>query len=84
MTDVMTTWRKPRRAQASATRAGSSSATASGLPRFTAQNPQGRVHVSPRIMKVAVRRVQHSERLGQRALSQIVSRPSSAISALVK
>ena len=29
-------------------------------------------------MKVAVRRVQHSERFGQRALSQTVSRPSSS------
>ena len=35
-------------------------------------------------MNVAVRRVQHSERFGQRALSQIVSRPSSPTRSLVK
>jgi hypothetical protein len=35
-------------------------------------------------MNVAVRLVQHSARLGQRALSQIVSSPSSLIRFLVK
>jgi hypothetical protein len=35
-------------------------------------------------MNVAVRLVQHSERLGQRALSQIVSNLSSLIRFLVK
>ena len=59
-------------------------ATASGWPRLTAQKPQGRVQTSPRIMNVAVRRVQHSERFGQRALSQIVSRPSSSTRFSVK
>ena len=73
----MTTWRSPNRWHASARRSGSSRATSSGRPRLTAQKPQGRVQTSPRIMNVAVRRVQHSERLGQRALSQTVSRPSS-------
>ena len=70
--------------QASARRSGSSRATASGLPRLTAQKPQGRVQVSPRTMNVAVRRVQHSERFGHLPLSQIVSRPSSATSSFVK
>ena len=40
---------------ASATRRGSSSSNHVGRPVFTAQNPQARVHVSPRIMIVAVR-----------------------------
>ena len=80
----MTTCCRPSRSQASARRSGSSRATASGLPRLTAQKPQGRVQISPRTMNVAVRRVQHSERFGQRALSQIVSSPSSPTRFLVK
>ena len=84
MTEVITTCLRPSRAQASARRSGSSRATASGLPRLTAQKPQGRVQVSPRTMNVAVRRVQHSERFGHLPLSQIVSRPSSPIRSLVK
>ncbi len=75
VTEVITTCFRPSRAQASARRSGSSRATGSGWPRWTAQKPQGRVQTSPRTMNVAVRRVQHSERLGQRPLSQIVSRP---------
>ena len=78
MTDVMTTWRSPSRWQASASRSGSSAESL--RPSATdAQKPQGRVQTAPRIMNVAVRRVQHSERLGHFALSQTVSRPSSPI-----
>ncbi len=49
---------------------------AAGLPDGTAQNPQARVQIFPRIMNVAVRCSQHSPMLGQRALSQTVLRPS--------
>ena len=42
------------------------------------------MQTSPSTMNVAVRRVQHSERFGHRALSQIVSRPSSLTSPCVK
>ena len=61
----MTTWRSPSRGKPRRGDSGSSRRTASGRPRSTAQKPQGRVHTSPRIMNVAVRRVQHSERFGQ-------------------
>ena len=44
----------------------------SGRPVFTAQKPQARVQVSPRIMTVAVRCSQHSPMFGQRASSQTV------------
>ena len=50
-----------------ATRAGSSGSFQLGLPLLTLQNPQRRVHVSPRIMKVAVPRSQHSPTFGQAA-----------------
>src|SRR6266481_3549000 len=64
-------------ATASATRKGSSSSGGpTGLPEGTAQNPQARVQMSPRIMKVAVPCSQHSPMLGQRALSQTVWRSS--------
>ena len=43
-----------------------------GRPVFTAQKPQARVQVSPRIMTVAVRCSQHSPMFGQRASSQTV------------
>jgi aspartate carbamoyltransferase catalytic subunit len=43
-----------------------------GLPEGTAQKPQARVQMSPRIMKVAVPCSQHSPMLGQRADSQTV------------
>jgi hypothetical protein len=42
------------------------------LPLGTAQNPQARVQMSPKIMKVAVPCSQHSPMLGQRALSHTV------------
>src|SRR5262245_35006058 len=57
---------------------------ASILPLGTEQNPQGLVHVLPRIMNVAVRWLQHSARLGHLALSQTVSKCSSSISCAVK
>ncbi len=68
----------PRRARgpsartASATRRGSSSSFHVGRPVLTAQKPQARVQVSPRIMTVAVRCSQHSPMLGQRASSHTV------------
>ncbi len=57
---------------ASATRRGSSSSNQVGRPVLTAQKPQARVQVSPRIMIVAVRWSQHSPMLGQWASSQTV------------
>ena len=80
-TEVMTAWRSPMRATASATRAGSSgSGGRRGSPVFTAQKPQARVQTSPRIMKVAVPRFQHSPMLGQRASSHTVWRARSRMS----
>ena len=72
-TDVITANRRPSFSTAPATRSGSSQSSPwSGRPVFTAQNPQLRVQISPRIMKVAVRCSQHSQMLGHWALSQIV------------
>ena len=51
-----------------------------GSPVFTAQKRQPRVHVSPRIMMVAVPWPQHSKMLGQRASSQTVLRSRLRIS----
>ncbi len=62
-----------------ATRSGSSGSFQLGLPVFTLQKPQRRVQTSPRIMKVAVPRSQHSPTLGQFASSQTVCRLSSRI-----
>ncbi len=59
---------------ASVTRRGSSSSNHDGRPVLTEQKPQARVQVSPSSMKVAVPRLQHSPRLGQRASSQTVFR----------
>ena len=79
-TDVTTTCSSPSPATACATRRGSSSSNQVGRPVFTAQNPHARVHVSPRIMIVAVRWSQHSPMFGQRASSQTVlsDRPRSS------
>ncbi len=49
------------------------------LPVCTLQKPQRRVQTSPRIMKVAVPRSQHSPTFGQLASSQTVCRPSAWI-----
>ena len=69
---VTTTCSRPSVPIASATRRGSSSSNHVGRPVLTAQNPQARVHVSPRIMIVAVRWSQHSPMFGQWASSQTV------------
>ena len=79
-TDVMTAWRRPIFAIERATRAGSSGSFQVGLPVRTLQKPQRRVHVSPRIMNVAVPRSQHSPTFGQAASWQTVCRFSSLIS----
>ena len=55
-----------------ATLSGSPTSTASGLPVITLQNPQERVHILPKIIKVAVPAPQHSPILGQCPLSQMV------------
>ena len=64
---------------------GSSGSGGRGVPLVTAQKPQLRVQVSPRMRNVAVRRSQHSPMFGQRALWQIVCRrPALRISATRK
>src|SRR5690554_5352852 len=55
-----------------ATFSGSSQSNVSGLPVFTPQNPQERVHIFPKIMKVAVPSPQHSPIFGQLPEVQIV------------
>ena len=67
------------RATERATRSGSSGSFQVGLPVLTLQNPQRRVHVSPRIMNVAVPRSQQSPTLGQAASWHTVCRFSSRI-----
>src|SRR5205809_3102821 len=69
------------RRTASATRLGSSGSSAKGFAVGTAQNPHARVQRSPAIMKVAVPWLEHSHRLGRRALSQTVCDRRSEISA---
>src|SRR5689334_21576049 len=56
----------------SATRSGSFRSAGKGLPVATAQKPQERVQIFPRIINVAVPAPQHSPILGQFPLSQIV------------
>ena len=82
-TEVMTTCVSPSFATASATRAGSSASSASGWPVATLQNAQARVQVSPMIIMVAWRWLQHSPMLGQAASSQTVARRFSRIRARV-
>ena len=81
-TEVITAWRSPMRAIERATRAGSSGSFHVGLPVLTLQKPQRRVHVSPRIMNVAVPRSQHSPTFGQAASWQTVCRFSERISSV--
>ena len=76
---MITAWRRPIFAIERATRAGSSGSFQVGLPVLTLQKPQRRVQVSPRIMKVAVPRSQHSPTFGQAASWQTVWRFSSRI-----
>ena len=67
------------RATLRATRAGSRGSFQVGLPVLTLQKPQRRVHVSPRIMNVAVPRCQHSPMFGQAASWHTVCRFSLSI-----
>jgi hypothetical protein len=55
-----------------ATFSGSAQSTVSGLPVFTPQNPQERVQMLPKIIKVAVPSPQHSPILGQLPEVQMV------------
>src|SRR6187402_849411 len=57
-----------------ATFSGSSQSTVSGLPVFTPQKPQERVHTFPKIINVAVPSPQHSPIFGQLPEVQIVFR----------
>ena len=82
-TEVMTTWRSPSAATASATRDGSVASSASGWPVRTLQKAQARVHTSPMIIMVAWRWDQHSPMLGQAASSHTVTRPWLRMSARV-
>jgi hypothetical protein len=59
---------------------GSSGSIARGSPVLTLQKAQARVQVSPRIITVAWRWVQHSPMLGQAASSHTVCSPFSRIS----
>ena len=72
---VITACRRPIRFTDWATRSGSSGSLWVGFPVLTLQKPQRRVQVSPRIMKVAVPRSQHSPMFGQAASWQTVCRP---------
>ncbi len=83
-TAVMTTCRNFIRRVASATRAGSSASSASGLAVLTAQKPHARVQRSPAIMNVAVPLLQHSQWFGHLALSQTVCSFSSSSSPRVR
>ena len=71
-TEVMTACSIPIILMDLATFSGSSHATFSGFPVFTPQNPQERVQIFPRIIKVAVPSPQHSPIFGQLPLVQIV------------
>ena len=76
---MTTAWRSPIAFTWLATRSGSSGSFQVGLPVCTLQKPQRLVQTSPRIMKVAVPRSQHSPTLGQLASSQTVWRLSEPI-----
>ena len=70
-------WSRPSLATASATLCGSVGSSGPGRPVRTLQKAQARVQVSPMIIMVAWRLVQHSPRLGQPASSHTVCRPCS-------
>src|ERR1700758_3683720 len=76
---VITACLRPIRATDRATRAGSRGSFQVGFPVLTLQKPHRRVHVSPRIMNVAVPRVQHSPMFGHAASWQTVWRFSALI-----
>src|SRR5699024_11790593 len=72
-TAVITTCLSPITLTDSATRSGSPQSNSFGRPVLTAQKRQPLVHVSPRIINVAVfLSLQHSWMFGQRASSQTV------------
>ncbi len=77
VTDVTTTCANPSLRAASATRTGSSGSMTAVGPCPTAQNVQFRVQFSPRSINVAVRRPQHSDWFGHRALRHTVCNPKS-------
>ena len=60
LTDVITAWRSPMAAIASATRTGSCRSSPCGRPVVTSQKPHARVQTPPRIMMVAAPSLQHS------------------------
>ena len=74
VTEVTTTYRSFISATLSATCRGSSASGARGRPVLVAQKRQPRVQMSPRIINVAVLRLQHSAWLGHLPLLQIVCR----------
>ena len=76
-TDVTTQCFSPISDMERASFRGSSGSGGNGFPVAVAQNLHERVHMSPKIMKVAVRRLQHSAWFGQRPLLQIVWSPCS-------
>jgi hypothetical protein len=79
-TEVTTTWLRPSSRTAAATFSGSNGSSRPGSPVFTLQKAQARVQMSPMIITVACRWVQHSPMLGQAAASHTVLRPSRRIS----
>ncbi len=62
---------------------GSSLSAANGRPWPTSQNGQRRVQISPKIIKVAVPWLKHSERLGHEASSQTECKPCFLKEALI-
>ena len=75
-TEVTTTCLSPMAATARATRSGSEASSGPGRPVLTLQKEQARVQVSPMIIMVAWRWLQHSPMLGQAASSHTVCSPS--------
>src|SRR5512145_2424181 len=71
-TDVITQCLTPMVLTDSASRSGSCQSTGNGIPVGTEQNLQRRVHILPRIIKVAVPRLQHSPIFGQLPLVHMV------------
>ena len=67
-TQVMTVCSRLSSASMVATRSGSPGSGGNGRPVATSQKRHERVQVSPRIMIVSARRVQHSPMLGHEAL----------------
>ena len=72
VTEVTTTCRSPIRLTLSATFSGSLASGGKGCPVFVAQKRQFLVQMSPKIINVAVLRLQHSDLFGHLPLLQIV------------